>query len=909
MCLRSEPCLQLRERSRAGLARRASALLVALAGHLTVLQPFAGHLFAAEAHADDVLEYLEARGLDALAVERLELLARNAETSERGPWLDRLAAQLARLLESTPEGAQLERLVTRAQQLTSSLSPATADGLRVSIARARYRGAAYAAESIRAGILADAQAAARTLSEQSTILLEVAERADKRASDLDRRLERADGVGRDLLEQAMNEELGVAGQARYLAAWSLLYRGALARSRADLERAERLFIDMLGGREGRLAPNEVSEDLRSDEAFASAILGLGLAKARLAGFGEAARWLELLELRTTNPSVREAVAGWKMVAALDALAFGAARSAFSSLAGREDVGNWARVAVARAVEDGAGDDEAGALLREALAQLASARELSVVRALVERYGDGILGDDAQGFVPRFIRGARIYDESQKLIDAAEGDDARLESDEVIGTARRAAEALNSALAAEDTERFTEAAMSCRLMLAWSLRVAQEPEQAAKLFEEVAAASVGRRAEEAARMGIACLDDARSKTRDVAVRARLDGEIVVRIDVFLSRFPSSDHVVDLLVRKVASQASPDSADIDELLQVARENPGWLASRKQAAAALYRIFRGGSQSRAETGKRYLAVLAELPVDPANGLPASSASIARQALEVVLAAEVRDVRVATSLLEALDRATTSGEFDRREADEELAYRRLQLAMYANRWANVEAALAPFEKPEATKIWADAALRLAVRGAEARRRAAEPDAPERGAYVATIVRGVDAILERDGGVEQALDPKSEGVAARIAFARIGLDARVELLMSTSDPEEGRKGLRIADTLLANAPRDATLLRGAAMCAESAGNLERAAEALRALVAGLAPRTTPWFDAKVDQLRVLSRLDPARARAVLSQYRSLYPDLGPPAVRERILEIAREIDRATPENAPDAPNSGGGGG
>jgi hypothetical protein len=336
---------------------------VALAGHLTVLQPFAGRLFAAEAHADDVLEYLEARGLDALAVERLELLARNAETSERGPWLDRLAAQLARLLESTPEGAQLERLVTRAQQLTSSLSPATADGLRVSIARARYRGAAYAAESIRAGILADAQAAARTLSEQSTILLEVAERADKRASDLDRRLERADGVGRDLLEQAMNEELGVAGQARYLAAWSLLYRGALARSRADLERAERLFIDMLGGREGRLAPNEVSEDLRSDEAFASAILGLGLAKARLAGFGEAARWLELLELRTTNPSVREAVAGWKMVAALDALAFGAARSAFSSLAGREDVGNWARVAVARAVEDGAGDDEAGVCAR------------------------------------------------------------------------------------------------------------------------------------------------------------------------------------------------------------------------------------------------------------------------------------------------------------------------------------------------------------------------------------------------------------------------------------------------------------------------------------------------------------------------------------------------------------------
>ena len=81
------------------------------------------------------------------------------------------------------------------------------------------------------------------------------------------------------------------------------------------------------------------------------------------------------------------------------------------------------------------------------------------------------------------------------------------------------------------------------------------------------------------------------------------------------------------------------------------------------------------------------------------------------------------------------------------------------------------------------------------------------------------------------------------------------------------------------------------------AGDYERAADNLRALVGGLPPRTDPWFAAKVDQIRVLAKLDPARARAVLSQYRTLYPDLGPEPIRNRILEIERTLpaDGAAP--------------
>ena len=844
----------------------------------------------AVARADDLLDYLEARGLDTLAAQRLQDLARTATPDDRAQYLDRLADLLSRMLDTTPEGAEQQRVLAEADALAESLATARGDQLRVAAARARYKSAARVAEGIRAGIAGDAQAAADTLGAQASILLSVAERADKRGSDLDRRLDREEGIGRDLVEEQVDRARSLAGQSRYLAAWCLLYRGTLTRGKSDVERAEKLFVAMLGGVDGQLAPGEVSEDLRGDEAFASAILGLSLAKARTAGFSEASRWLALLDSKDTHPSVRTALPGWTMVAALDAGAFKAARTAFTKIASREDAANWARVAAARAIEDGGTDADATTMLREALAQLAAARELGALRALVERFGDGILGTDAAGFVPLYVRAVRLYDEAQKALAEAGEDEEKLTSEEVRGPSRAAAEALGAALAAEDAAGFADAAVACRLMRAWSLRGAGSFIEASRAFDEVAAASVGARAEEAARLAIVSLDDARAASRSRDEVDALDRQLVARIDAFLARFPGSNFAPDLLVRKVAASDSPDNADIDALLAVKPDSKQWLSSRKQAAYALYRLFRGGKAPRAETAKRYLAVLAEMPPDAVTRLPASSAAIARQALEVALATEVRDTKLAAALLEGLEIAGARGEFDLREADEELAYRRLQLAIHSNRWADVETALAPFEKPEATRMWADAALRLAVRGAEARRRSVPADAPDRAGYVATIVRASDAIFEREGGVATALAANGSEFKNLAPIARIALDARVELLGTSSDADIGRRGLAIAEALLASSPRDAALLRAAAVCAETAGDYERAADNLRTLVGGLPPRTAPWFDAKVDQIRVLAKLDPARARAVLSQYRTLYPDLGPEPVRNRILEIERTL-------------------
>ena len=102
------------------------------------------------ARADDVLDFLEARGLDSLAALRVEELASKASPEDRAQLLDRLAEIFARVLDTTEDRATQERLLARADALVQDLATAKGDALRVSAARTRYRDAARLAEGIRA---------------------------------------------------------------------------------------------------------------------------------------------------------------------------------------------------------------------------------------------------------------------------------------------------------------------------------------------------------------------------------------------------------------------------------------------------------------------------------------------------------------------------------------------------------------------------------------------------------------------------------------------------------------------------------------------------------------------------------------------------------------------------------------
>ena len=302
MFLRSDMNIPVPHRSGLRAATRVAALAAALAVG-SVLAP------AAPAGADELLEYLDARGLDALAALRIEELASAAAGEEKAQLLDRMADLYARMLDSATEPSAQALLLGRADELADRIVSAKGDNLRVAAARTRYRSAARVAESVRAGMPGDAAGAAELLGQQIDTLLEISARAEKRAADIDRRIDAGDAMKAESLQEAKDRENALAGVSRYLAAWSLVYRGFLRDDTKDADRAAAIFVPLLGGRDGKLVPGDVSEPLRADELYASSILGLALAKAPTGGYAEAARWLALLEHEETAPAVRDARVG------------------------------------------------------------------------------------------------------------------------------------------------------------------------------------------------------------------------------------------------------------------------------------------------------------------------------------------------------------------------------------------------------------------------------------------------------------------------------------------------------------------------------------------------------------------------------------------------------------------------
>lgn len=134
------------------------------------------------------------------------------------------------------------------------------------------------------------------------------------------------------LSDAMIEDLGSRTPAgfeqllRSRLAWSRL-QGAWLRAQGEgrgvedlAESAIRPLAEVLeiDGRTPK--PEEVSVDLRSNEVFAWAIVGMAQARALLprGGASDAMRWLELCDDPVTAPAVRSAAMEWRLQVCLDA---------------------------------------------------------------------------------------------------------------------------------------------------------------------------------------------------------------------------------------------------------------------------------------------------------------------------------------------------------------------------------------------------------------------------------------------------------------------------------------------------------------------------------------------------------------------------------------------------------------
>ena len=795
-------------------------------------------------------EWLVARGQADLLLALLELqLASGQDVPGRAQAVVRLAGLLSERLEREDDEARRAELVGRALGIVER-EAAGSESLRLAVLRAQFRSAQRAAESRRAGRAGDAQAAAahgelRALVAKLADLTDDSLRAQAAAA---REAARASGArAEELLDDASRAEQ-VARSAAYFRAWGGYYAAWLGRQlgaegwRDDAAAAARVFAWLLDPDRPSLDTADVSEDLRGNESFASAILGMGLVSALLDEGPAADRWLALLESPDANASVRSRLPFWRLAVALDRNDLPRALAILRAEEGGDDGASMCVVAAAHASRAGV-SPESAALMAEAVGRLASAgrlRELS----------SASLGPvDAEGPAARLVSAVRAVADAARRRDA--GDRAGAEE------RWRAAESELRLASGPDAPAAVAAGASG--LRALVLRNLGRFAEAADAFRASAASLRGELAGDARWNAVLCLDEA-ARGGDAAARARCDREV----DGIVAELPASRAAVRAHAWRASSSAEPAEADIEALLSDAVPNDLAPAARRAATEALHRRFRAATGSaRSEFARRAL--------EAGDGIAPTGAEAVdelRRRCEMALA--VGDLARLSAALDALEERLPPGSASSALAAE-VAARRVQRAVLEGRYAAARdglAALAPASP--AGRAAATTLLSAALRDPSC-----EPS-------IRAVAARALAIGEEP--------PSAWAVAA-------WLSAEAEILAAGGegiDPEGAASAARACRT---NAPGEPRLLLAEAAFLVARGDGPGGAAAVAELLSRAEVGSAPWLAAKELQVRVLAATDPARARAVLEQARALAGGFGDGPEGERL----RALDERLPRDAPEA--------
>ena len=794
--------------------------------------------------ADRTTEFIERLGDRAVLVAHLEAqVEQELPGDARQAAVTRLARTLASMLEREQDASRREEIAARASSLlrAEDSKDAGAVALRLSLLRARHRAAQRVAEDRRAGRVVDADAeAARgefaSLVQDFTALASNASRARERA-DLD--AARAVGLTAEQVAAEAAAAEDAVRSAQYFRAWAAYYAAWLGRDlaregwRDTANSAVEWFAALIEPGRPTVDPAEVSVDLRGNEGFASAILGMALASSLVTSPATSDAWFALLDDPRTHASVRLKLPAWRLAALLDR---GDAAGALVLLrAGADGTQGipMALIAAARAVRMEP-TPEAAALLTESVGRLASAGRLGDLAA-IGGAGRGVEGPGASLFAA-----VRSATEATRLQSEGRTSDARAAWDVAV-------EQIAGATAPEAP---ASVAAGARALLGHLLRGAGRPSEAADAFLAASQGLAGERAGDARWMAVICLDEAsRAGIGDAAARA---GRAV---DAIVADLPGTHAAVRARAWRVTRGGAPTNADIDALL--AGSVPAQLApaARRAAIEGLYRRFRASTGDvRRAAARRALLAGDDEPVGAGDP---GTVELRRRA-EMAIAVEDR-VRAAEAVDALGVRADPHGPLR-----DELAARRCQVAALEGRLDAAQAFAAEVARDTPWARIAGSALLSAV----LRDPAASPEM--RASAVAAAVRGQSP----PPVAEIVLWVRAEGELAR-----------------RGQPGIDRTGAREAlDAARAAHPGDAALSLADADFRLATGDPAGAAAAIERVLAASSVASEPWFEAKVMQVGATARVDASRARAMLEQVRSLAGGFGSGAAARRFAELDRSL-------------------
>jgi hypothetical protein len=859
-------------------------------------------------------QYLEDHGLRELLATLLLQRLKESEAAERAQLADRLGSLYVDLLESATSADERQRWEARSQDLLKSVPEAESSELRLNLSKARYLQAEEIAERYRLRLATpeERQEAERTLRALAATFHEIGSRLNRRVDALERR----ESSGRDedhpQLRSELNDARRLRSLAMYYAGWANYYTAYLSARPQIAEEAITQFGFLLNAPAGRPASIErLPAALLRYEHVARAAIGCALCESIRQHDETALRWLDAVEAGEGLPeaisrqlfSRRLAVlASAKRWADIDYLLRRRRQPERQQQVKPLEVGEARLLAIVtlealQKEQPGSKVHDAVQMLADlAMTDLVTLGEVRHVQDLVSRYGTLPLG--TEGFIVQYVRGMQAYD-AARAAHGGSGKNAEEPATEpaVVNLYREAGNLLKTAVEAGDAERFADERSNASLIYGLSAFYAGDLIEASDRFERAhRAASSPKAAEDALWLAIVSVDKAIDGGKP-SLKERL-GSLG---SLYLQTYPRSERSAKLLLRQASSGLVSEQKAAEILLGVEKTSALYETARRHAASILYSMYRKArGADRDFAALRFAEVSEELLLidrgraqkgtkEEAREAASQIIVRVRQVLDAVLGMTAPDLARAERAFEVLDAVSADGGVDLKKVEDELLYRRLQVALARGRAGDITRILDRLHGVGGR--FADAADRLMYKRSLAALAGAGESAPAAREVVRHGMRVIDQ-FSRDGSA--LADPAVYSLYNSVA------EGAAKLWDLEQDATMRELAVRLDRSLTQHGNAPATVLRRFARLAEVEGDVQAALDAWRTLMAGLSPTQPEWFEARFHSLRVLAALDGSKAREAMAQYKVLHPDFGPDPWGPRLRELDRQLEPgAAPATAP----------
>ncbi len=850
---------------------------------------------------DAIVErYLQLHALDELrAVQLRQRLARGGTAPERLAIAERLGDIYAALLEQPISSAERRDIERRSKELLDSIPGLDSFALRIRLAKAQYLQAERIAERWRLRLTTDEDAieARRTLQEVQRTFSLIGSQAASRITQLTNQERRADDPERTNIRAQITAAQADRSSAMYYAGWSGYWFALMANDKGAANRAAHDLGTLLGA-DGKM-PEIILLDtaLLSYEHVARAAMAIAMSHSIEGSDSTALLWFKRLAAAPDlHESVRDQLFSRESWVIARAKRWEELHSYIDSR--RKSSGGPLTVLEARLVAIISMEGSASASQRDtefqsqiaadAIADLIAQGEVAHVLDLLRRYGTlPVVGD---GFIVRYARGLLAYDLARRAHrESAEDESQPTRRADVAAKYKEATDLLAPAFDAVDSSRFASERARCALTVGLTHYYRARYSDAARWCEQAAALSPDpKQREESLWLALVALDRAVAESANEEARQWASRLTVV----YMREFPETERAAILLLRSENLDDIEGPKAIEVLSAVPTSSPLYDSARRHLGRLLYREYRRATPDRRDAeAARFLAVAEELlELDAAivvsgsreQAIEASQAVIVRvrQILDVVLSSRAPELTRADRALELLERVANQMGLGLGEIDAELAYRRLQIALFRSDEPQIEEQLSRLTRTAGR--FARAADRLLYR--HYLDRWSRPDASQSEAR--NLIRFGGRILATPDDDSDRLNADTLlSVADRVSEA-------AEALWTDHDDLAMRAlALRIAQQWFERGKWTESTLRRVARLAELEGDKTTAFEAWNTLSAAYRTGEESWFEARYNSMRLLVELDPDAARTVVSQHVVLYPSFGPPPWDEKIRALSARLE------------------